>query len=284
MTNVWLPLDILSHFTVHLLIIATAFFIGFLMPLARVLTAIVIALLGFAVVGTFPQYRSEHERSISSIRQGEKPLRLMTFNTRIANNKINEIADEIRRLDPDIAVLVEFGQNKRVLLDLLKKRFPYQGDCPGGCQLEILSKLPLFVTQTKRREDGPSVIQAEIGGDLSELKVVGVHFTRPPLIHKQFKQMKILTDHLKSLDGRLLLMGDFNATPFSRLLIDLSQQTGLKRLTAIPTWPSHFEMPQLPIDHVFASSDIRLIAEPRIGKPSGSDHYPLALTVAVPVN
>jgi endonuclease/exonuclease/phosphatase family metal-dependent hydrolase len=41
-------------------------------------------------------------------------------------------------------------------------------------------------------------------------------------------------------------------------------------------------MPQLAIDHVFVSPQLRVLEEPRIGRRSGSDHYPVTVTVAVP--
>jgi endonuclease/exonuclease/phosphatase family metal-dependent hydrolase len=55
----------------------------------------------------------------------------------------------------------------------------------------------------------------------------------------------------------------------------------MNRLTRLPTWPSTIEVPQLAIDHVFASQGIRVLAPQQIGKAAGSDHYPIVMTLGV---
>jgi endonuclease/exonuclease/phosphatase (EEP) superfamily protein YafD len=281
LSHVWLPLDILSHFTLHFAILAVAFAVGYFMPFAPVLTAILLTLMSFASIGAYAHYASGNPGVISTLQAGEKQLRLMTFNTQIRNNDSKAIAAEIRRLDPDVALLIEFGENKRIIFDLLKERFPYRADCGVHCQFAFLSKVPIFMVETKNAWEGPRLIRAELGAGFSGLMIVGVHMIRPPHIPIQFRQIAALANYLKQLSGQLIVMGDFNATPFSRLITDLSDRTNLKRLTAMPSWPSYFEMPQLAIDHIFASPEIRLLEEARIGRRSGSDHYPVTVRIAV---
>ncbi len=98
----------------------------------------------------------------------------------------------------------------------------------------------------------------------------------------QLRQMQALSAWLETIPGRHIVMGDFNATPFSRMLSTLEEATGLRRLTELPTWPAWIGLPQIAIDHIFASPDITLLRPEMIGNPSGSDHYPIALTVSVP--
>jgi len=57
----------------------------------------------------------------------------------------------------------------------------------------------------------------------------------------------------------------------------------MNRLTELPTWPSAVELPQLAIDHIFATQGIRVLAKQQIGKPAGSDHYPIVMTLGVDV-
>jgi endonuclease/exonuclease/phosphatase (EEP) superfamily protein YafD len=281
LSHVWLPFDMLSHFTLHFAILTVAFAVGCFIPFAPVLTAILLALVSFASIGLYAHYVSENSRIISTPQAGEKQLRLMTFNTQIRNNDIKAIAAEIRRLDPDVAMLVEFGETKRIIFDLLKERFAYRADCGAGCQFAFLSKVPIFISEAKSGWEGPRLVRAELGGGFSGLAIIGVHMIRPPHIAIQFRQIAALANYLKQISGELIVMGDFNATPFSRLLIDFSDRTNLRRLTSMPSWPSHFEMPQLAIDHIFASPQIRLLEGARIGRRSGSDHYPVTVTVAV---
>jgi len=79
-------------------------------------------------------------------------------------------------------------------------------------------------------------------------------------------------------------MGDFNATPFSRILGVLQDSANLMRLTNLPTWPSQAGLPQIAIDHIFVSPGIRQLEAGQIGEPAGSDHYPVTVRIAVPAS
>ena len=76
-------------------------------------------------------------------------------------------------------------------------------------------------------------------------------------------------------------MGDFNATPFSRLLGTFANRSHMNRLTSLPTWPTWLSLPQVAIDHVFVSRGIRILEAARIGGNAGSDHYPVIVGLAV---
>jgi endonuclease/exonuclease/phosphatase (EEP) superfamily protein YafD len=112
---------------------------------------------------------------------------------------------------------------------------------------------------------------------------VGVHTIRTPYVRAQFGQMRELANYLNAYSGALMVVGDFNATPYARVLSLFSERTNLRRITSIPTWPGHVELPQLAIDHIFVSSGPRVLEEARIGKRAGSDHYPVSALLAVPL-
>lgn len=284
LSQLWLSFDVLSHFTLHFAILTVAFAVGYFMPFARVLTAILLSLFAFVGIGAYAQYVSDVPRTIGTVHSGERPLRLMTFNTRLLNDDAEAIVSEVRRLDPDVATLVEFGENKKVAYDLLKRDYPYHIECLAErfCHFAIISKVPIVSSEAKGIWKGPPLIRATLGGAYAGVNIIGVHTIRAPHVRAQFLQMGELADYLDHLQGQFVVMGDFNATPFARLLKIFTERTGLRRLTAIPTWPGQVELPQLAIDHVFVSPKIRLLEEPRIGRRSGSDHYPVALTVALP--
>lgn len=283
LSQLWLSFDVLSHFTLHFAILTIAFVIGYFMPFARVLTAILLALISFAGISAYAHYASENARIVGTLQPGETALRLLTFNTSLLRDNTEALVNEIRRLDPDVATLIEFGQNKRVALDLLKETYPYSVDCAGVsyCHFAIISKVPILSSEAKGIWKGPPLIRATLGGKLSGLTIVGVHTIRAPYVRAQFSQMSELADYINQ-NGKFIVMGDLNATPFARLLTIFTERSGMRRLTSLPTWPGHIEMPQLAIDHVFVSPQLRVLEEPRIGRRSGSDHYPVTVTVAVP--
>jgi endonuclease/exonuclease/phosphatase (EEP) superfamily protein YafD len=286
LSQLWLSFDVLSHFTLHFAILTLAFAIGYFMPFARVLTAILLSLIAFVSIGAYAHYVSDNPRIIGTVHAGERQLRLMSFNTRLLNDDAEAIVSEVRRLDPDVAALVEFGENKKVALDLLKRDYPYRIECLAErfCHFAVVSKVPIVSSEARGIWKGPPLIRATLGGADGGLNVIGVHAIRAPHVRAQFFQMGELAEYLNHLEGQFVVMGDFNATPFARLLSIFTERTGLRRLTGIPTWPGHVELPQLAIDHIFVSPKIRLLQEARIGRRSGSDHYPIAVTVAVPAN
>jgi endonuclease/exonuclease/phosphatase (EEP) superfamily protein YafD len=283
LSQLWLSFDVLSHFTLHFAILAAAFTIGYFMPFGRVLTALVLAMFSFAGIGAYAHYASEHAQVVGSIQPGEQAVRLLTFNTRLQSENTAALIKEIRRLDPDVATLIEMGENKRVVLNQLRSAYPYSADCVGVryCNFAIISKVPILSSESKGIWKGPPLIRATLGGRLAGLSVIGVHSIRVPHVRAQFTQLGALAEYINQ-NGKFVIMGDWNATPFARLLSIFSDRTGLRRLTSLPTWPAYVEMPQLAIDHIFVSPDIRMLEEQRIGRRSGSDHYPVAVTVAVP--
>jgi endonuclease/exonuclease/phosphatase (EEP) superfamily protein YafD len=285
LSHLWLPLDALSHFTVHLVILLGAFVIGYLMPYERTLAATVVALVGFIGIGAYAHYVSAHPRTISSLQKDERPLRLMTFNTSVINKDIEAISAEVRRLNPDIATLMEFSERKRAVIDRLQDIYPYSAGCVPGryCHFALLSKVPIIASEVREGWDGPLMVKATLGGEFSGLEIIGVHFPRVPYIKAQFEQLAVLLEYLKKNYSPSVVMGDFNATPFSRLISVFADRTQMRRLTSNPSWPALGELPQFGIDHIFVSRQIRPLEKDRIGRHSGSDHYPVTVTIAVPL-
>jgi endonuclease/exonuclease/phosphatase (EEP) superfamily protein YafD len=228
LSQLWLSFDVLSHFTLHFAILTIAFAIGYFMPFGRVLTAILVSLVAFVGIGAYAQYVSEIPRTLGPVRAGEQQLRLMTFNTRLLNDDAEAIVAEVRRLDPDVATLVELGENKKVAFDLLKHNYPYSVECIAErfCHLAIISKVPIVSSEAKGLWKGPPLIRATLGGAYAGLNVIGVHTIRAPHVRAQFFQMGELADYMDQLQGQFVVMGDFNATPFARLLKIFTERTG----------------------------------------------------------
>jgi endonuclease/exonuclease/phosphatase (EEP) superfamily protein YafD len=208
----------------------------------------------------------------------------MTFNTSVINRDTDAIVAEIRRLNPDVATLMEFSEKKYAVLDRLREDYPYMAGCVRGrhCHFAVLSKVPITDSKVREGWNGPLMAQATLGGGFSGLTIIAVHFPRIPDVTDQFDQLGILLDYLDKQLGAYVLMGDFNATPFSDLILRLTEHTKLRRLTGIPSWPSYARLPQFGIDNIFVNDGIRLLEKARIGRPSGSDHYPVTVTIAVP--
>jgi len=285
--NLWIAFDVFAQFSYQFWLVAIAFGIAFFMPFARVLTGIAITVIGLLVIGIMP-----HLTAASYPAPEVKPpaehrvLRVMSFNTWLENADVDAIAAEVQRNDPDILVLLEFGNEKGALLDKLKPQWPYQDDCRhlDHCYMAVVSKFPIADFESHASWVGPPMVRASFGKELGGLTVIGTHTIRFPYMRAQLTQLNELADLIRKLEGPRVVMGDFNATPSSRLLSTFEQRSTLRRLDGwLPTWPANFQMPQLAIDHIFASPEVKGLEKVRIGNGAGSDHYPLVVRVAVPV-
>lgn len=284
LSRVWIPLDLLNHFTAQLLIVAAACLVGMIMPRARVLSALVLVLIGVIGIGVWPHYVSGGGPPPVSAGPNERIVRVMSFNSRLVNRDWRAVAEEIVRQKPDIVALVEIGDNQAPLFQNLAATYPYRVDClaEAYCPLAILSKFPIRDMTFRTRWRGPAFITARFGSELGNLTVMGVHSSRPPFFATQLEQMSVLGHVLGSIGGERIVMGDFNATPYSRMLAEVARRSGLELVSFLPSWPSFFELPQIAINHIFLSPGLRLAGSVRIGSSAGSDHYPLIAEIAVP--
>jgi len=279
----WIDFDVFAQFTLHFAAILLAFLIGYLMPRARVLTTVAVIIIVIVAIGIWPHVASQTIEALGKPASAEHTLRLMTFNTRLTRHNGNAVAEEVLRNDPDVAILIEFSEDKRSGLDALKARYPYQADCFGipECYIAIVAKVPFANVESRASWEGPPLIRAHFGDELGGVTVVGVHTIRFPHQRAQLRQIEELVRFLDDIEGPLVVAGDFNATPFSRLLNTFAERSRMSRLTVLPSWPAWFQLPQLAIDHVFAGRGVRATEAARIGKNAGSDHYPVIVGLAV---
>ncbi len=284
--NLWIAFDVFSQFTLQFAAIAAAFGIGFVMPRARLLVAFVLLVGGLAGIGAWPHFASDRTRILDAARPGEREITVASFNTWYSNHEQNAVRAEIERLDADIVTLIEVGPHMRPMLASLAPRYPYRTDCFASdfCNLAILSKYPIAASETRIDWEGPPAIRAKLGPELGGLTVIATHTIRFPYSRAQFRQVVELSKLVETIPGRKLVMGDFNATPFSRIVSTFAGRTGMTRLTLLPTWPSPIQLPQMAIDHIFVSPDIRATESQKIGNAAGSDHYPISIKLAVPLN
>ena len=286
--NLWIAFDVFAQFSLHFWLIAGAFALGFLMPGARVLTAITVLIIGLLVIGALPHYQGASE-AIGDVKApaGHRIVRLMSFNSWLQNRNIEALAQEIERNDPDILLMIEFGPDQRSLKDRLRGRYAYQDDCLHleHCNMAVFSKFPIADFESHGAWEGPPMVRATFGEELGGLNFIGIHSGRFPYLRAQLTQLGELGDLVRKLSGPRIVAGDFNATPSSRMLSVFQARSVMRRIDEfLPTWPARWQLPQLAIDHIFVSEEVKSLEVARIGGNAGSDHFPLVARVAVPVS
>ena len=217
---------------------------------------------------------------------GSRPtgtVRIYALNTWDAHPDPARLERALAALDADVLVLSEIEPAKRALIQRLAPRFAHQISCADRteCAMVLLSRLPVLAGGAERkRYDTPPIVWARIdagsrGGGM--LTIVGTHVHRPtrdPVLHR--RQMRILAAMVAATPGPRLLVGDFNASPFSASFRELMTTTQLRPTTPLlPTWPMWpVPLPQLAIDHMLASAELDIVAAGR-SAAVGSDHAPL---------
>jgi endonuclease/exonuclease/phosphatase (EEP) superfamily protein YafD len=283
--QLWPAFDVAAQFGAQAMCLVIGFTFAALLPRFKAMFGILLSAVLILAYGVWPlAYSASATKVAYSLAPNERAISIVQFNTWRNNKDLTTQANEIERLNGDVVILQEVESVKTKLLQSLRIRYPYQFDCFAvpECDVVILSRFPMVDASAEVQWLGPIYARAKFGGEAAGLTVYGVHTTRFPHSRAQLRQVQALVKKLERENGLLIVAGDFNATPFSRIISTMEKSTGLRRLTRLPTWPANMFLPQLAIDHVFASPEIRVLVEEKIGNAAGSDHYPVVLTVAVP--
>jgi endonuclease/exonuclease/phosphatase (EEP) superfamily protein YafD len=124
-----------------------------------------------------------------------------------------------------------------------------------------------------------------IAVEVAGLTVIGVHTASPEdAVHSAAcdELIDMVGTYVENLRGPAVVVGDFNATPWSRPVIRLIARTGLRfgpggRIGSFPVGLRGWKFPTwfaLPIDLVLAGHGAT-VAQRRHGPLIGSDHWPV---------
>jgi len=278
LTPLWLAFDVFSQFTIQFAILAVACAAGLLTGRGWKL-ALPVTIGGMLALSL---WADTHRSAGFSAPPPAGQIRVMSFNTWARNHDVNSIAAQVHRQRPDILGMMEYAPPKQKLPAMLKDILPYHGDCMNKphCYLGFFSRWPIEKITGRSLWEGPPYLHAIVRTPSGPLHVFVVHTLRFPWLGSQLKQIKALTRMVNKARGPKIVLGDFNTTPFSIMMRTFVKRTHLLRRTYIPSWPAWAgPLPQLAIDHVFASRSLRTVSGPFIGGNAGSDHFPVILTL-----
>lgn len=230
---------------------------------------------------------------------------LMTHNVFGLNFDMERLKATIEAEKPDIIALQEyFGEQSSELHPLLQAQYPYFAQCRGGkrANIAIYSKLPFREAEEdgacpndaygKQRTARILASFAPEGG--VPFSVMTTHLDWPVPVMRQAKQFEELTLAVNETEGPLLVVGDFNSTPWSYAMRDFAMRTMLERQTRnVVTFPLRFTVPQqlfpnglmetmpvLPLDHVLTRGGVK-VHDVRASSDTGSDHLPIVVRFSV---
>ena len=167
------------------------------------------------------------------------------------------------------------------------------------CETLVLSKLLITAPRAERVLGGaPVVVGGEVDWNGKRFEVLATHLAWPftpdygkrwridpdaaPALagrlpaSRQASQAENLAKLMNALPPDLVLMGDFNGAPWSRLQSAFSTATGLENAAGWElSWPTMLPWPlRLPIDHVLSRGHL-VVTEFSAGPEIDSDHFPV---------
>lgn len=238
---------------------------------------------------------------------GTPTYRIMTYNLFARNNDIVAISSVILGEDPDIVALQEYFPSRRRRLDpLLIPHYPYKAECEGikRANIAIYSRIPFapqigelchldperktVLLETKfAPAGGPdfTVISTQLDWPLQISRFKDGHniFAGLDLMtERQLGQFAHLASSLTTISGPVIVVGDFNSTPWSYALRRFAKQSGLTRWTRnLPTFPKLWYFgswratpPILPLDQIMSRDGVN-VHSVKVAPPGGSDHLPV---------
>lgn len=110
--------------------------------------------------------------------------------------------------------------------------------------------------------------------DGRQVQIFVTHLGLNPL--EKEKQLTFLAEKITAITDPIILMGDFNLTPYSSLMRDFLEETGLRWHSSEQTYPA--DNPSLKLDYILTSEEWEVVSPVQVIPAQASDHLALAGT------
>ncbi len=278
----WL-MDLTSHFRIQYTLLASLLCLLALWQKQYKLSLLLLFVLVINISMVAPYYWPASSRS------GPPILRLLLMNVLYDNTASQPMLETIDRLKPDVLVIEELTPFWITsVYPKLKSQYPYSvyqaRQDTFGIGIFSRKKLKNAKVASFCSHCQPSAM-AEVTLRGEPVSIIAMH-PIIPLSQAWFDQQKSQFQALTNLAGRqtqpLIVVGDFNTTPWSypyrqtlarMRMTDTQTGFGLQ-----PTWPAYAGLPWLPLDHCWVSKSF-VTLDRKTGRLPGSDHYYLSVSL-----
>lgn len=258
---------------------------------ARLLAGLLVALavaLGADVLRTGSV--SAQATARNDVGDGDAAVRVVFSNMSIRNDDTGKFVAWIKVSDPDVVVATEVSPRQIAQLAEAMVEYPFQVLAPRGHPygMVVYSRYPISneaateLTVDTPPARVPSMVTADVETPGGLLHVAGFHLV-PPITPQRLawrnEQLAVAGDLLAAIDAPKLVVGDFNATPWSAGLRAFQSENDLSGFNSQATWPILLGFAGIPIDHAFVSRDLPIL-KIETGPDIGSNHRPVVIDVA----
>jgi endonuclease/exonuclease/phosphatase (EEP) superfamily protein YafD len=277
--RLWWRFELFSHFRVQYAALAAIGALGLLLTgqMAGFFFSLAVSFLNLVFIVPF-YLRKKRKQQFS------QPYRILTANILGWNRQYEQISELLASVKPDLALLVEFDYHHQQGLQAIMQSYAhtYSLARDDNFGLALLSRLPLISTNIILLDEGDSpALVARLEVDGKPLTVIGAHPPPPKsnfLTRSRDRQILSLARFAAQQEGEVILLGDFNTSPWSYAFRDLLRHSRLcdsrRGFGVQPTWPDRLPLMRIPIDHILHSPGVQ-VSDLHTGPFSGSDHRPV---------
>lgn len=221
-------------------------------------------------------------------------LRVLSVNVHTANRDFAKVRAAIETSGPDMLVLQEVDDRWMSELAPLEPLFPHRLDQPrdDNFGLAVWSRHPIQsseILEFAEVEVPALAVTVVVAG--SPVRVLAVHLLPPgdaEYADARNRQLRAVAGWTRTQQGPLVVVGDFNATPWSPFFQDFLRHSrvgsGASTWSLNPTWPAGglgTVLLRIPLDHCLVSPELAVFGR-QVGPDIGSDHFPLQTDLAIP--
>lgn len=286
--NVRWSFDIASNFQLQYLLIFGASFLLFVY-FHRVWPAVYSFV--FGVISLISVFSIFYVAPLPQHATASTAMRILYMNIYVNNKEYDQIAEYVYKQNPDAILFVEVPPESYYgLKTRLEKTYSYSAYQPGDDKpsgIVFFSKTPPSSQENHRlRNDGMPVLRMTFGEGSDQVALYGVHLDPPTDkggMDKRNAELENLSSKVLGERNRVIVVGDFNITPWSAYFKDFLRSSKLKdtRKFGHFTLSWHSSLPffmRIPIDQALISNGVVLM-ERSTGPNLGSDHLPVVLDV-----
>lgn len=211
-----------------------------------------------------------------------------------SNDTCQETLDWVLSVDANIVAMQEVDANcfPALAKENFQTAYPYQVHAPQS-RIMLASKTPLESRIEFASKANKAIIIADTKIDDHPLRLMTTHTQSPSkgaeASANQLEHLQKLAQLSNTAPDSLVVLGDFNTTPFSHAYRTLINNSNLQDTMAAyglkPSFPArcpvkqfphkpNFPFALIPIDHILYQGNIAPL-ERKTGPRLGSDHYPI---------
>lgn len=217
------------------------------------------------------------------------PMRVLLLNVHTSSTSFADVRKLLDDVRPDVVGLVEVDARWLAELAPALTAYPQRIEQPRNDNfgVALYAKQPLTGAGEELGSLLPTIV-ATLDMHGTRVDIVLTH-PIPPVggaaLASQVSQLSSVAKRVHTLGSSTIVMGDLNATPWSRPFRDFASASGLCDSRAgfglQASFPAAAAVLRVPIDHVFVSCSIGVRSR-EIGRDVGSDHLPVIIELVIP--